>query len=137
MFGPISEGMRLFRNGGSVAVVGYSENAHRVSLKVTRFLIEEGNRVTGINPNLKIATKNQIPMRERLADLETPVDIIQVFRNSSFLPNLAEEILSLKWRPTLVWCQQGVVDLCFQKRLEKAGIAVVMDACPYALRSYL
>ncbi len=137
MFGPVSEGMRLFRNGGSVAVVGYSEKPYRVSLKVTQFLLEEGNRVTGINPNLKEATVNAIPIKQKLGDLESGVDIIQVFRNSSSLQALADEILALAWRPKLVWCQQGVVDLRFQKKLEQAGIPVVMDACPYALRSYL
>ena len=137
MFGPVSEGMRLFRQGSDVAVVGYSENPHRAVVKVTRFLLEEGNRITGITPNLKQAIQIEIPIFKRLADLEVGPDVIQVFRNSSALPELAQEIKRLSWKPKLVWCQQGVVDLVFQRELENMGIAVVMDACPYALRSYL
>jgi len=137
MFGPVSEGMRLFRSGASVAVVGYSEKPHRVSFKITRYLLDEGNRVTGINPNLLQALKTDIPMKNNLAELAEPVDIIQVFRNSAVLSALADEILELKWTPKMVWCQQGVVDVVFQKRLEQYGISVVMDACPYALRSFL
>lgn len=137
MFGPVSEGMRLFHNGASIAVVGYSEKPHRVSLKVTQYLIEEGSTIVGVTPSLSKAEKTDIDIKSRLGDLESPVDIIQVFRNSSHLPSLADEILGLKWRPKMVWCQQGVVDIGFQQRLEDAGIAVVMDACPYALRSYL
>lgn len=136
MFGPISEGMRLFRSGASVAVVGYSEKPHRVSHKVTSYLLGEGNKLTGINPNLG-GSETKIPVVKQLADLKVAVDIIQVFRNSIYLSELAGEILDLPWKPQLIWCQQGVVDLIFQQRLERAGIPVVMDACPYALRSYL
>lgn len=136
MFGPVSEGMRLFRNKASVAVVGYSEKPTRVSFKITNYLLSEGNPIIGINPNLKTST-NGIPVKARLGDLDESVDIIQVFRNSSALPNLADEILALTWKPKMVWCQQGVVDMVFQERLERAGIPVVMDACPYALRSFL
>ena len=137
MFGPVSEGMRLFRSGASVAVVGYSEKPHRVSLKVTQYLLENGNHITGVNPNLVKAEKIDIPVKKNLAELNGGVDIIQVFRNSAMLASLADEILSLSWIPKLVWCQQGVVDLMFQQKLEDVGIPVVMDACPYALRSFL
>lgn len=137
MFGPVSEGMRLFHNGASIAVVGYSEKPHRVSLKVTQYLLEEGSTIVGINPSLPKAEKTDIAMKANLGELDGPVDIIQVFRNSSHLQTLANEILNLSWRPKMVWCQQGVVDIGFQQKLEDVGIAVVMDACPYALRSYL
>ena len=137
MFGPVSDGMRLFHSKSSVAVVGYSENPDRVVGKITSFLIEEGNRVTGINPKHNGAPEAKIPVKQKLADLEEAVDIIQVFRNSTALPDLAKEILSLPWRPKMVWCQQGVFHFQFQGLLEREGIPVVMDACPYALRSYL
>ena len=137
MFGPVSEGMRIFKRKGSVAVVGYSDHPHRVVKKITEFLINQGNPVVGINPRLANQTVGRIAIHASLNDLNHPVDIIQIFRNSAALPGLGEEILKLKWRPKLVWCQQGVVDFFFQRRLEKQGIPVVMDACPYALRSFL
>jgi len=136
MFGPVSEGMRLFKNRSNVAVVGYSEKPSRAVVKVTEYLIQEGNTVTGVTPNLDEAHATEIPIKSSLADLPKQ-DIIQVWRNSSALPQLATEIKHLQWKPKLVWCQQGVVDLFFQEELEKEGIPVVMDACPYALRSYL
>jgi len=137
MFGPVSEGMKLFKTGARVAVVGYSEAPHRIVVKVTKYLLEEGNRVTGINPNMGEALKNDIQIKARLSDLDQPTDVIQVFRNSDFLPELATEIGLLEWRPKLVWCQQGVFDVLFQRELEQMGISVVMDACPYALRNFL
>lgn len=137
MFGPVSEGMRIFKKKGSVAVIGYSNKPHRVAGKISQFLVEQGNPVVGVNPRLAGEEQSKIPVHSSLGELPSPVEIIQVFRNSSALPALGEEILNLKWRPKLVWCQQGVVDFIFQRRLEKVGIPVVMDACPYALRSFL
>ena len=137
MFGPVSDGMRLFKNRSSIAVVGYSENPHRIVSKVTKYLLDEGNQVVGINPNLLQSREYHIPVKPSLADLKDGSDIIQIFRNSSALPDLAKEIKALPWRPKMVWCQQGVIDLYFQQELERLGIPVVMDACPYALRSFL
>lgn len=136
MYGPVSDGMRLFRTGVTVAVVGYSDKPHRVSHKITRFLANEGNHIIGINPNIE-NPNSPFPVFSHLLDLKEPVDIVQVFRNCAALQELADEILALAWKPKLVWCQQGVVDMVFEERLRKAGIPVVMDACPYALRSYL
>ena len=137
MFGPVSEGMRIFHKKGSVAIVGYSDKPQRIVTKITQFLIDQGNPVIGINPRLAHEENNPIAVHASLKDLNEPVEIIQIFRNSTALPAIGEEILNLSWRPKLVWCQQGVVDFLFQRRLEKKGILVVMDACPYALRSFL
>lgn len=137
MFGPVSEGMRLFRSRSRIAVVGYSENPHRVVMKVTKYLLGEGNTIIGVNPNLTKAEKLDIPVVANIGALDAPADIIQVFRKSDALPDLAKEIIELSWKPRMVWCQQGVLHIPFQEFLERHGIAVVMDACPYALRSFL
>lgn len=137
MFGPVSEGMRLFRAGSSVAILGYSEDPKRVVNKITDYLTEEGCRIIGVNPKYVDNHQRPITVVAKLSDLEKPVDIIQIFRKSRSLPDIADEILALPWKPKMVWCQQGVVDILFQEQLERARIEVVMDACPYALRSYL
>ena len=56
--------------------------------------------------------------------------MIDVFRNSSAIPALTEEILALDWKPKLVWMQLGVRDDDSAARLEAAGIAVIMNRCP-------
>jgi len=137
MFGPVSEGMRLFKNGAKIAVVGYSEAPHRVVVKVARYLCDEGNQIVGINPGLARAEKLDIEIKPNLKALDGPVDIIQIFRKSSALPEIGREILALPWKPKMIWCQQGVMDIMFGEDMERHGISVVMDACPYALRSFL
>jgi hypothetical protein len=127
--------MALFHAKCSVAVLGYSENHLRASHKIALYLKSEGNEVIGVNP--KWSDCSCLPVVPSLQALPKPVDIIQVFRNRNLLMSVAEDILALSWRPKLVWCQQGIYDFSFMDRLEEEGIPVVMDACPYALRTYL
>ena len=114
----------------SIAVVGASPNAARPSFGVTRLLISRGYDVTPVNPGqagkeilgrMTVAT---------LADLPSPVDMIDVFRASEAIPAIADEIRALPWKPKLVWLQLGISNDEAAAKLEAAGIAVIMDRCP-------
>ena len=114
----------------SIAVVGASPNAARPSFGVTRLLISRGYDVTPVNPwqagkeilgRMTVAT---------LADLPSPVDMIDVFRASEAIPAIADEIRALPWKPKLVWLQLGISNDEAAAKLEAAGIAVIMDRCP-------
>ena len=56
-----------------------------------------------------------------------PIDIVDVFRRSEFVSDLLEALLSV--RPRLVWLQIGVEDKVTARKLEAAGIPVVMNHC--------
>jgi hypothetical protein len=56
-----------------------------------------------------------------------PIDLVDVFRRSEFIPELLPAILVV--RPSLVWLQQGVRHEEAARRLEQDGIPVVMDQC--------
>jgi predicted CoA-binding protein len=58
-------------------------------------------------------------------------DLVDVFRRSSRIPAIAEEILALPAgrRPKVVWLQSGIRNDQAAARLEAAGITVVQDEC--------
>jgi predicted CoA-binding protein len=56
-----------------------------------------------------------------------PIDIVNIFRRSEHVPALLDQLLEV--RPQLVWMQQGIRHHEVARRLEAAGIAVVMDRC--------
>ena len=57
------------------------------------------------------------------------VDIVDVFRRSEFVPEIADAALA---RGTgFFWMQDGVVDEEAARRLVAAGIGVAMDRCIY------
>ena len=56
-----------------------------------------------------------------------PIDIVNIFRRSEHIPALLDALLEVC--PRLVWMQQGIRHDEVARRLESAGIAVVMDRC--------
>lgn len=114
----------------SIAVLGASPNESRASNRVTGFLVGKGFDVTAVNPGHAGKTINGAATVGSLADLDGPVDMIDVFRASSNLPAIADELLSLPWRPKVFWTQLDVRDDAVAARLEGEGITVVQDRCP-------
>ena len=63
----------------------------------------------------------------RSAAATGPIDIVNIFRRSEHIPALLDALLEI--RPPLVWMQQGIRHDEVARKLEAAGIAVVMDRC--------
>ncbi|WP_299939188.1 CoA-binding protein [uncultured Nitratireductor sp.] len=114
----------------SVAIVGASANEVRPSFFVTKYLIDKGYTVFPVNPGQAGKEIAGHPVAATLADLAEPVDMVDVFRPSSAIPGLTEEILAMETLPKVVWMQLTVRDDASAKRLEEKGIQVVMDRCP-------
>ncbi|MBN7763485.1 CoA-binding protein [Nitratireductor aquimarinus] len=114
----------------SVAIVGASANEVRPSFFVTKYLIDKGYTVFPVNPGQAGKEIAGRPVAATLADLAEPVDMVDVFRPSSAIPGLTEEILAMETLPKVVWMQLTVRDDASAKRLEEKGIQVVMDRCP-------
>ncbi|CAN0653194.1 CoA-binding protein [Nitratireductor aquimarinus] len=114
----------------SVAIVGASANEVRPSFFVTKYLIDKGYTVFPVNPGQAGKEIAGRPVAATLADLAEPVDMVDVFRPSSAIPGLTDEILAMETLPKVVWMQLTVRDDASAKRLEEKGIQVVMDRCP-------
>ncbi|WP_421851672.1 CoA-binding protein [Oricola sp.] len=114
----------------TIAIVGASANQVRPSFFVTRYLIDKGYTVHPINPG---QAGRQILGREvyaSLADLPEAVDMIDIFRASSAVPAITDEILAMPVLPKVVWMQLTVRDDASAARLEERGVSVVMNRCP-------
>lgn len=67
------------------------------------------------------------PTRGRLADVEGPVDVVDVFRPPREIERYVEELKAL--RPRCVWMQLGIRNDKAAEALARAGIRVVQDRC--------
>ena len=114
----------------TIAVVGASPNEARPSFGVMRFLLGRGYAITPVNPGQAGGAILGQTVVAALADLSTPVDMIDVFRASDAIPAIADEILALPWKPKLVWLQLGIRNDDAAVKLEAAGITVIMNRCP-------
>ena len=128
---PDSEIRAILSEPVTVAVVGCSSSLSRDSLRIAKLLRSRGFKVIPVNPQL-----DPDALREHLgekcypdlASIPEPVQMVDVFRRSEFLPAIVEEAIASGAR--ILWCQLGVVNLDAARRAQQAGIKVVMDRCP-------
>jgi predicted CoA-binding protein len=115
----------------TVAVIGCSDNPSRDSLRIAMLLREKGFRVIPVNPQLKPDALIDVLGARCYADLASipePVEIVDVFRRSEFVAEIAQKAIAKGAR--VLWCQLGVIDLEAARKAQTAGLTVVMDRCP-------
>jgi uncharacterized protein len=114
----------------TIAVVGASANPSRPSHGVMRFLLSKGYHVIPVNPGHAGHEIHGQKVVASLADIEEPIDMIDVFRAADKLPALVDEILALKKLPKVIWGQLTVRHDGAAEKAEAKGITVIMDRCP-------
>lgn len=108
------------------AVVGLRENPARPAYGVARFLLSHGKRIVPVHlhPQDVFGETGYA----RLADIPFPVDVVDVFVNSTRAGEVADEAVAIGAKA--VWFQLGVVDDDAADRVRAAGLDMVMDRCP-------
>ncbi len=129
---PSTDAIRaLLRRIKTIAVVGLSASPVRPSHGVARALQGFGYRIIPVNPTLtEVLGEKAYPS---LRALPEPVDLVDVFRESSHVAGIVDDCIALQL-PAL-WLQDGVIDAAAALRAREAGLTVVMDRCIY--RDYL
>ena len=114
----------------TVAIVGASANDVRPSFFVLKYLIDKGYKVIAVNPGHAGKMIDRAMTYASLSDIPEPVDMVDIFRASSAVPGIAEEILKMDPPPKVVWMQLTVRHDEAAAKLEEHGIKVVMNRCP-------
>ncbi|MBO6719475.1 MAG: CoA-binding protein [Rhizobiaceae bacterium] len=114
----------------TVAIVGASANDVRPSFFVAKYLIDKGYEVYPVNPGQ--AGKEILGRKTyaKLADIPVAIDMVDIFRGSSAVPAILDQVLALEPLPKVVWMQLSVRNDEAAARAEAAGIKVVMNRCP-------
>jgi predicted CoA-binding protein len=120
---------RILREARTIAVLGAKAPPFEPAHYVPAYLREHGYRILPVNPTLAGRSLFGVPVVPALADLDEPVDIVEVFRRPEYLPGHAEEVLAMARRPAVVWFQLGIRHDGAAERLARAGIRVVQDRC--------
>src|SRR5438128_12623229 len=114
----------------TIAMVGASPVNVRPSYFAFKYLAERGYDMIPVNPGH--VGKNLVgkPFVGSLADIGRPVDMIDIFRNSSHIMPVVDEALTLSPPPKVIWMQLGARDEAAAAKAEAAGLKVVMNRCP-------
>ncbi|MBT5678630.1 MAG: CoA-binding protein, partial [Marinovum sp.] len=79
----------ILRRTKVIALVGVSANPVRASNFVARYLGLRGYRVLPINPAYAGQTLFGETVKANLSELEAPVDMVDIFRRSEAVPEIA------------------------------------------------
>lgn len=108
-----------------IAVVGLSDNPERTSYSVTEAMQNAGYEIIPVNPMIK--EWKGIPAVSSLKEIDGHVEVVNVFRQSKFLPEIAKETVDIG--ADVLWGQLGVEDEEAKEYAEKHGVTVVMNRC--------
>lgn len=120
----------ILRRARRIAVVGVSMNPVRPSYYVARYLSLKGYQVVPVNPGHAGEQLFGTKVVGSLADIEGPVNMVDVFRRPEHVPPIVDEALALFPQLQTVWLQIGVVHEGAAATAQARGVDVVMDRCP-------
>ena len=117
----------VLKDTKSIAMVGASPDPTKFSYGVLRVLHEQGFEMFPVNPRPEVEEIRGIRIYNSLAEIDQPVDMVEVFRRSEALYGIAQEAIDIGAK--ILWSQIGVYDEAAAKLAEDAGLRVVMDRC--------
>ena len=119
---------RVLASCKTVAVLGASNKPARPSYSVMGYLLDQGYEIFPVNPGLAGQEILGRLVYANLCDIPVRVDMVDVFRQSQYLPDIVREAIACG--VGVLWTQLGVVDESAALAAETSGITVVMDRCP-------
>jgi predicted CoA-binding protein len=102
----------------------------RPSYFAFKYLAQRGYDMIPVNPGHVGKSLLGKPFVASLTDIGRPVDMIDIFRNSSHIMPVVDEALKLSPLPKVIWMQLGARDDAAAEKAEAAGLKVVMNRCP-------
>lgn len=125
------EVIRVLRESRVVAVLGFHHDAMKPAHYVPEYLHRQGYTVIPVNPALAGRGASFFGQRavSTLAEISTPVDVVEVFRRSEKVSGHLADILAMTPLPKVVWLQQGIRDEATARELNAHGIDVIQDRC--------
>ena len=114
----------------TIAMVGASPVEGRPSYFAFKYLMQRGYDMIPVNPGHVGKSLMGRPFVASLAEIKKPIDVVEIFRNSSHIMPVVEEALKLTPLPKVIWMQLGGRDDEAAAKAEAAGLKVVMNRCP-------
>jgi hypothetical protein len=122
----------ILRSVKTIAMVGASGNDIRPSYFAMMYLLNKGYKVIPVNPGMVGKTILGQEVYASLKDVPAPVDMVDIFREAKFAPEISRETVAEKDRlgVKVLWMQLGVISEEARQIGEDAGLTVVMNRCP-------
>jgi uncharacterized protein len=111
----------------TIAMIGVSKDLTKPSTIVMKYMQKYGFKVIPVNPSAKGEKILGEEVFEKLEDIKTPVDIVDVFRPSIEVYKYAED--TVKIGAKVLWLQLGIRSVEAKKMLETKKIEYIENRC--------
>jgi predicted CoA-binding protein len=116
----------ILRNAKTIVLVGASPKPWRPSHDVMRYLLEAGYRVIPVRPR-DCDEVLGVPCVATLAEIEEPIDLVDVFRRAEETPGVARDAVAAGAKA--LWLQMGVASEEARRIATDGGLDYVENAC--------
>jgi uncharacterized protein len=124
---------QILRESRTVAVVGASPRPGRPSHDVIDYLLGAGYTVIPVNPTCEEVLG--LPCVPSLASIHEPVDLVDVFRRTEHVVEVAREAAAIG--AGALWLQLGLVSPEARRIALESGMDYVEDECTAIVHSRL
>ena len=111
----------------SIAMIGVSNDPTKASTIVMKYMQEYGFKVFPVNPKAKGQKILGEEVYEKITDIKDEVDIVDVFRPSKEVLDIAKDTVSIKAK--VLWLQLGIRSEEGKKIVEENKIEYIEDKC--------
>ena len=111
----------------SIAMIGVSNDPTKASTIVMKYMQKYGYKVFPVNPKAKGQKILGEEVFEKITDIKDTVDIVDVFRPSKEVLDIAKDTVSIKAK--VLWLQLGIRSEEAKKIVEENKIEYVEDKC--------
>ena len=116
---------QILRESRRIALVGASKSPERPSHDVMRYLLAQGYDVVPVNPACDEVLG--VPAVGSLAEIEGPIDLVDVFRRAEHTPEVAQEAVDVGAKA--LWLQLGIRSEESARIARDGGLDYVEDLC--------
>lgn len=117
---------QILADARTIAIVGASPRPERPSNQVMRYLLDAGYRVIPVRP-ADCDEVLGVPCVTTLAEVEEPIDLVDVFRRPEAVASHAREAVAAGARA--LWLQVGIESEEAREIAEAGGLDYVENAC--------
>lgn len=125
--------LRIYAESRTIAVVGASADPSKAAHEVPRYLQSQGYHILPVNPRGGELFGEHV--FHSLAEIDMPVDVVEVFRPAQEAPEIARQAIAIGAK--VLWLQLGIVSEEARQIAEAAGLTVVMNRCMGATHALL
>ena len=111
----------------TIAMIGVSNDPTKASTIVMKYMQKYGFKVYPVNPRAKGQKILGEEVFEKITDIKSPVDIVDVFRPSKEALDIARDTINIGAK--VLWLQLGIKSEEAKKIVEKNKIEYIEDKC--------